>query len=99
MDEKQQLIKKLERIIGYIPPGTRDILSVLGHPELIDSSKRYLESISTGIDPCEAHIRIFGMSLACMGEFDHAGDHYVLIEDDFTETPVRISWARKVKPE
>lgn len=43
-DEKEALIQQMGRVVGYVPLGTRDLLNVLIHPDLIEFTKRYIES-------------------------------------------------------
>lgn len=42
-DTKQELSKKIERMVGYIPPGLGDILSILTHPDVISLTERYIK--------------------------------------------------------
>lgn len=45
MDVEEQLIKQLQRMLGYVPIGTRDLLHVLTHPDAIELTSEYIESI------------------------------------------------------
>ena len=47
MDEKEAVIKKVHRIIGHMPIGTRDLLNVLAHPDVIELTKAFLERMDT----------------------------------------------------
>ena len=39
------VVKRMEKIIGYVPIGTRDLMHVLTHPDLIDLTKAWIASI------------------------------------------------------
>jgi hypothetical protein len=43
-EEKEALIERMQEIIGYVPVGTRDLLNVLIHPDLIEFTKAYVKS-------------------------------------------------------
>lgn len=42
MNEKEEVIKKIETILGRVPDNTRTILNVLVHPDVINTTKRYI---------------------------------------------------------
>lgn len=39
---EEALIERIQRIVGYVPVGTRDLLHILSHPDIISYSERYL---------------------------------------------------------
>lgn len=52
-ETEQALIIKLKRMIGHVPLGTKDLLHVLTHPDVIDLTEEYvrakrLEEVSDG---------------------------------------------------
>lgn len=42
MTTEQEVLKKVERIIGYVPVGMLDLLRVLVHPDVIDLTEKYV---------------------------------------------------------
>lgn len=42
-EAKIAVCKKVERVVGYIPQGLGDILSILAHPDVIELTKKFLE--------------------------------------------------------
>lgn len=46
---EKELIKKIERIVGYVPVGTKDLLHILKHPDIIELSKAYLQEESQNL--------------------------------------------------
>lgn len=43
IESEAQLLGKLEKVIGYVPIGTKDLLQVLAHPDVIDLTQVYLD--------------------------------------------------------
>lgn len=43
MDEKEELLAKIQEILGSLPIGTAKILNVLTRPDLIEYTKRYIK--------------------------------------------------------
>lgn len=46
--EKEDLIEQMTRIVGHVPIGTRDLLNVLIHPDLIEYTKKYINAQDEG---------------------------------------------------
>lgn len=46
--ELSELIKRLERVIGYVPVGTYDLLRVLAHPDVVEYSLDYFTTSQKG---------------------------------------------------
>lgn len=44
MEEKLDLITKLQEIYGRIPVGTTEILNMIAHPQVIEFTKRYISA-------------------------------------------------------
>lgn len=42
IDQEKALLHKLERVVGYVPIGTKDLLKVLTHPDVIRFTKQYI---------------------------------------------------------
>jgi hypothetical protein len=42
--EEDALVQRIERMIGYVPIGTRDLLHILSHPDVIDITRKYLDA-------------------------------------------------------
>lgn len=38
------IIEKVKRIVGYVPVGTKDLLHVLVHPDVMAHTKLYVEA-------------------------------------------------------
>lgn len=47
MDEKEELIEAIQAVFGVIPPNAREVLKVIGHPDVIEATKRYIHAIDT----------------------------------------------------
>lgn len=45
MDDKAALIAQIERMLGYVPIGTNDLLNILTHPDVIRLSLNYVAGI------------------------------------------------------
>lgn len=45
MDLKEDLLDRIATIVGFEPPGARHLLRVLAHPDVIDLTKEYFESM------------------------------------------------------
>lgn len=45
MDEKEELISKMESILGLVPSQTRLVLNAIVHPDVIDETKRYIKAM------------------------------------------------------
>jgi hypothetical protein len=43
-ETEQSLMIKLERVLGYTPIGTKDLLHVLTHPDIIDLTEEYVRA-------------------------------------------------------
>ena len=99
MQTKDDLIEEMKKVVGYVPRSTREILNVLVNPKLIDLTQDYIHASYNELNACEDFIRIFDMSLGCMGELGHDDDHYCLFDDDTEQIPVKIKWGRKRVPE
>jgi hypothetical protein len=37
------LVQKIERVVGHVPVGTKDLLNVLTHPDVIDLTWAFME--------------------------------------------------------
>jgi hypothetical protein len=44
MDPESLLIKQIEKMLGYVPSGTRDLLHILAHPDVLKLTQSYLKS-------------------------------------------------------
>lgn len=44
MNEKVELCKKIEKVVGYLPVGIGDILSILTHPDVINETEKYINA-------------------------------------------------------
>lgn len=38
-----EILRKVERIVGYPPTGMLDLLKILVHPDVIELTKKYVE--------------------------------------------------------
>lgn len=45
MNEKEELIAKLQEAIGFVPANTSYILHVLSRPDVIDATKHYIKAV------------------------------------------------------
>lgn len=45
MKEKEDLIDRVDIIVGAPPPGLRYILTILAHPDVIEYTKRYIAAM------------------------------------------------------
>jgi hypothetical protein len=43
-ETEQALLIKLKRVLGYVPIGTKDLLHVLTHPDVIDLTDEYVRA-------------------------------------------------------
>ena len=43
-DEEKVIMKKLKTMLGYEPTGMLDLLHILSHPDVIEDTKKYLQS-------------------------------------------------------
>jgi hypothetical protein len=43
-ETEMALLNKLKRMMGYVPIGTKDLLSVLTHPDVIDLTEEYVRA-------------------------------------------------------
>lgn len=43
-ETEQALLIKLNRMLGYVPIGTKDLLHVLTHPDVIDLTEEYVRA-------------------------------------------------------
>lgn len=41
-DDKEELVEQIKEVLGYLPDGTRVILSAMCRPDVIDATKRYV---------------------------------------------------------
>lgn len=39
---EQEICKKIERLVGYVPVGTVDLLHILVHPDVIHLTEKYV---------------------------------------------------------
>jgi hypothetical protein len=42
---QRELLAKVERVVGYLPIGTTDLLRVLAHPDVVRLTRRYLDAV------------------------------------------------------
>lgn len=43
MSAESDLLKRLEKVVGYVPVGTSDLLHILTHPDVLQFTTRYIE--------------------------------------------------------
>ncbi len=42
--KEARILFQMERMLGYVPIGTRDLLACLAHPDMIALTREYLDS-------------------------------------------------------
>ena len=45
MNEKEELVEQVQEVLGYLPVGTRLVISALVRPDVIEATKRYIKEM------------------------------------------------------